>query len=523
MANLVTKPSSLKRYIQSVVDRSLRSITQSVTSSTSYLKNLVTRADADAATATAKALQTVNIFAQFQETFLGVFATDPTPATIGHPILFSAFYIRSTDGRFRYVSALDANGNPTWSDANVLPWPITPGPFTITGAGFNPSLILSNNNAADKYRLTQYDNGSFGIGDTTNDVDYLTVTSTNVGVVALTSLSTVDGQTPNVGTTGGLRVRGNGTSGTAYIQVTAANGSTQWGYMAFTSAGGLNWNGVGNIQHNGNTVWDSANDGLGSGLDADVLRGSHWTSGQTVSFGSITGTSINAPTGTITTFASTTATIGTVNSTNVTATTVTTSTLNATYVKSGIIDGTTPGVSSTGGLRSRAESTNSYAILQFTTNDGSSQWGAATVLPSGVFNWTGAGGYQHNGNTVWDSANDGVGSGLDAGLLGGNLPAFYAAISTFANSVGQSGYQHLPNGLIFQWTYLAASNGTFNFPIAFPNNAWIVMATNADSQGQYNDNAFAFPVSTTQYTASTKGSSTGYNTAYPVFIFAIGS
>jgi len=60
---------------------------------------------------------------------------------------------------------------------------------------------------------------------------------------------------------------------------------------------------------------------------------------------------------------------------------------------------------------------------------------------------------------------DGVGSGLDSDLLRG-LPA------DFTSSLGTSGYQRLPSGLIIQWGNVSSATGSLLFvtlPITFPN------------------------------------------------------
>ena len=54
----------------------------------------------------------------------------------------------------------------------------------------------------------------------------------------------IDATTPNSGTTGGVRVRGNGTSGVAYIQVTDSLGSTEWGHFKAHSNGYIVWSGA---------------------------------------------------------------------------------------------------------------------------------------------------------------------------------------------------------------------------------------------------------------------------------------
>lgn len=55
---------------------------------------------------------------------------------------------------------------------------------------------------------------------------------------------TLDVTTPNVGSTGGVRVRGNGTSGFAYIQVTDTLGTTEWGHFKAHSNGYIVWSGA---------------------------------------------------------------------------------------------------------------------------------------------------------------------------------------------------------------------------------------------------------------------------------------
>ena len=54
----------------------------------------------------------------------------------------------------------------------------------------------------------------------------------------------VDATTPNSGSTGGVRVRGNPVSGLAYIQVTDSLGSTEWGHFKAHSNGYIVWSGA---------------------------------------------------------------------------------------------------------------------------------------------------------------------------------------------------------------------------------------------------------------------------------------
>lgn len=57
----------------------------------------------------------------------------------------------------------------------------------------------------------------------------------NTGVVSLT---TVDALTPNLSTTGGYRLRGNATSGLAYLQITDSAAGSEWGNFKFQAGAG---------------------------------------------------------------------------------------------------------------------------------------------------------------------------------------------------------------------------------------------------------------------------------------------
>ncbi|EAZ3103833.1 phage tail protein [Salmonella enterica] len=61
-------------------------------------------------------------------------------------------------------------------------------------------------------------------------------------------------------------------------------------------------------------------------------------------------------------------------------------------------------------------------------------------------------------------------------------------------------------GFIMQWGHLGNSNGTYNFPRAFPVGCFAVFVTNASAQGNQVDNAFGYPVSNSQFFAATKSS-----------------
>lgn len=61
---------------------------------------------------------------------------------------------------------------------------------------------------------------------------------------------TVAAATPNNGTTGGLRLKGNATSGFAYMQVVNSDASAQWGYWRFAASGEAYWSSSLYIQGN---------------------------------------------------------------------------------------------------------------------------------------------------------------------------------------------------------------------------------------------------------------------------------
>lgn len=83
-------------------------------------------------------------------------------------------------------------------------------------------------------------------------------------------------------------------------------------------------------------------------------------------------------------------------------------------------------------------------------------------------------------NVVWHAGNDGNGSGLDADFLRG-LPADFSA------SLGISGWQKLPSGLIVQWGQASATAGgsgvAVTLPITFPTTILFGVASVANTGG----------------------------------------
>ncbi|MDG6895030.1 pyocin knob domain-containing protein [Volucribacter amazonae] len=69
----------------------------------------------------------------------------------------------------------------------------------------------------------------------------------------------------------------------------------------------------------------------------------------------------------------------------------------------------------------------------------------------------------------------------------------YVNKDDFTQNLSGTGWCKLPNGLILQWGQVSDA-GNKSFPIAFPNVALIVLATNINRQGDRVDNSFAYVV-----------------------------
>lgn len=95
---------------------------------------------------------------------------------------------------------------------------------------------------------------------------------------------------------------------------------------------------------------------------------------------------------------------------------------------------------------------------------------------------------------------------LDKGRLSSAVHGDYALVSDFGVSLASNGYQKLPGGLIIQWGVISSSNGTFNFPITFPNGCFFVLPGNTNAQGNTVDNAFAYPLNASEFFAASKES-----------------
>jgi hypothetical protein len=104
-----------------------------------------------------------------------------------------------------------------------------------------------------------------------------------------------------------------------------------------------------------------------------------------------------------------------------------------------------------------------------------------------------------------------------------NPPPSGAPVNT-TGIIGQSGwFRDGSTGLITQWGYLGTSNGTYNFPVTFPNACLNFMASNTNSAGTNVDNAFGYPNNNVTFFAGTKSSSIQNDvTNYSLYWTAIG-
>ncbi len=319
MADPNIEPSRLSVYIKAIVERYVRPISLSLTNTTALLRTLsdATRLNADESQNALDSTQ--SLLDQFLARYLGVQDSDPLTAPNGLSLVVGSCYVRRSDGRWRYVSQV----SPTliWSDANVLPFPISPGPLTIQGTGNNAGLILDNTLTNLDLRLLQKEDGSFSVLDFTNNLELLNISSSNpvfkgsriwtagndgsgsgLDADILRGLHWTSGQSvvfgPIVGTTiNGTIITGSSFGGGSFSGTTINGTIITGNNFVGGSFNGTTINGSAitgtSFLRSGNLVWDAGNDGSGSGLDADMLRGLHWTSGQNVSFGAVDATSFS--------------------------------------------------------------------------------------------------------------------------------------------------------------------------------------------------------------------------------------
>lgn len=120
-------------------------------------------------------------------------------------------------------------------------------------------------------------------------------------------------------------------------------------------------------------------------------------------------------------------------------------------------------------------------------------------------------------NSVWDCY-DNSGSDVWVEMADKNWVNSFVGSDTFVQST--IGYYIFKSGLILQWG--SGTYNTNNFPITFPNKALQIFASNTNSQGAHDDNAFAYIINNSQYYIQTKSSGDNGISGYPTCWFAIG-
>lgn len=232
---------------------------------------------------------------------------------------------------------------------------------------------------------------------------------------------------------GGIALTPGDTTHTGYLAVFQPNG-TRLGYIGYATNGSrmgyVSENGTGHsfvgglVYRDGNLLWDAANDGAGSGLDADLLDGqdsSYFT---------------NIP-----------------------------ARLGYTPVRIGGGVGQGSNFVYIGWAGTRLKATVDATDQGNFVFDGNLSGGILDVNGSTV---------RRAGNHLFGPDNDGSGSGLDADMVDGYQASDLAKYADFANNLSAAGYQRLPNGMIMQWCTTASqqnveTTASATFPIQFPN------------------------------------------------------
>jgi hypothetical protein len=112
-----------------------------------------------------------------------------------------------------------------------------------------------------------------------------------------------------------------------------------------------------------------------------------------------------------------------------------------------------------------------------------------TFVASGLATWIAQ---QISGNVPDDGNLANFVTSLSSALSDYVATLGYAPTTGFANSLGSSGYQKLPSGLIIQWGNTSVSSGSNNtttsvsFPLAFPTACFSVTATQTTSANRPN-------------------------------------
>ena len=174
----------------------------------------------------------------------------------------------------------------------------------INGQGWNQDALLIYDLDADQTRLTIEPNG-LGINRGANSLSHgLDVGGTAIirgnteirGNILLSGTATTTNQARTIDFTGFDKESTSDFSDRAYIQHTTNTGGLSGSVLVISSrndaSDGINFDTASNtnVRINGNIVWNAANDGSGSGLDADLLdgqQGSYYRNASNLNAGTI--------------------------------------------------------------------------------------------------------------------------------------------------------------------------------------------------------------------------------------------
>lgn len=311
----------------------------------------------------------------------------------------------------------------------------------LTGATFTGALNLESSSPALALQSSTYGN---------QYKTSLTVAATAEGFLQLGNNGTNTILAGNSVAGGALRIVVNQTANAPVV-----NGTTA---MTFASTGAVSI--PISLTVAGNTAWHAGNDGAGSGLDADLLDGQQGTY-YTDIVGRLGYTPLNRTGDTF---------LGLLNLYAATGGDAPLRIRNTSGTSSIDVIGDNGTVFGIIGLSTAVGAAN----LRLTATNGFEFYAQGGLR--GTLTASAAAFYvpiTRSGATVWDAANDGSGSGLDADLLDG-LHASAFALLTDATRYGSNGngyWEKRPNGVIEQWGQIS---GPFieqqllvTFPIAF--------------------------------------------------------
>jgi len=263
------------------------------------------------------------------------------------------------------------------------------------------------------------------------------------------------------------------------------------------------------ITRAGFSVWDAGNDGAGSGLDADLLdgqQGSYYANVPARLGFTPANRAGDSFTGNITVDRAGEAAI----SLNATGSVIAKLVAQgdgtiALYRNNGGADAPVFGVSQTGVFNIAMPLTRAGFAVWDAANDGSGSGLDADLLDgqhgSYYTDITGRLGYVPLNAAAYTAADilaklatvDGAGSGLDADLLDGNQASAFAKMADFTNDFSSAGWRKLPDGTIEQWCISAVQQSVetaifVTFPIQFPNAVLDVqLTTRVDQHSSEND------------------------------------